>query len=670
MPFDHRLARALMLGLFVGALSSETLAATFTWDGSVDREWGTTDFILDPVLRLDSNWDILPFPGEDDFAVFDGKSPGDVLVGDSLGTTKAVKGIRFDAAQSYRLIGGEIELGEEGIFVKRTAAHTFESDVIFTTVDTKLRVEPPGAELTLRGKVSGSSDTIDKFGMVFKEGDGRLRLEELDAGSVINEFTADSGLTMIDGGELAINKLVVGDPGSIQGDPVVTSLDVSGAPALTVGELVLADFSADNFIEFRGAGTTLDTELVGSELADYRLEVDNGAELSLIGGKVYADRDDEIVVRRSRLAVEAIDVTARPGSKAIRIEDPAGGGEALVIGGSPSDSQIDADIVDIEFGRGSLRKVGPARLTLNGRNTFSGSVIVESGELAIGRDGSFGDGAPIEVAEPATLVAHNDALRGIEGPGRVLALDDALLGDFTSSRGFHVGEIVVGPNDVVLLDLDQATLTGGTSTIADGRLRTTAGLLLEADAALEGYGVIEGSVNNLGRLEGSNLGRSDLGPQTLTLNASATGSGDFLGNIIFNDTFAPGDSAARVTVGSPEFRRRVLMEIGGLDQFDQIRVLGEALLGGELEVELLDGFQPAFGDRFELLQVTTAQGSLAGSFEDVLLPALDEGLAWQIEQTDFGLCVAVVPEPGSWVLLSLTAALVTRRPGRRHRATG
>ena len=641
--------RTLMAGLICVAWSSVSLADEFTWDGSVGREWGTVS--TDPIPRLESNWDILPFPGKDDIAVFDGKSPGDVLVGDSLGPTKAIEGILFDTAQSYRLTGGEIDLGEEGIRVGATAPQTIESDVTFTTSATPLRVDSSGAELKLTGKVADETG----FWQVFKLGDGRLRLEALDAGSAINEFRAVSGLTLIDGGELAINKLVVGDEGSIQGDPVVTSLDVSGAPDLTVGELVLADFSADNFIEFRGAGTTLETKLVGSELADYRLEVDDGADLSLIENKVYADRNDEIVVRRAQLRLEAIDVTARPGSKPIRIEDPAGGGAALVIGGSPSDSQIDADIVDIEFGRGSLRKVGPARLTLNGRNTFSGSVIVESGELAIGRDGSFGDGAPIEVAEPARLVAHNDALRGIEGPGRVLALDDVLLGDFTSSRGFHVGEIVVGPNDVVLLDRDQATLTGGTSTIADGRLRTTAGLHVEADAALEGYGVIEGSVNN--------LGRSDLGPQTLTLNAAATGSGDFLGNIIFNDTFAPGDSPGRVTLGSPQWRGRLIMEIAGLTggEYDRLQVLGDAVLGGDLKIELLDGFMPEYGDRFDLIVTADARGSLAGTFDNLLLPELGPGLGWQTSRTDFRLSVEVVPEPATGLLLLVTLPLLWRR---------
>jgi len=85
-------------------------------------------------------------------------------------------------------------------------------------------------------------------------------------------------------------------------------------------------------------------------------------------------------------------------------------------------------------------------------------------------------------------------------------------------------------------------------------------------------------------------------------------------------------------------------------------------LGGNLEVSLLDGFQPENGDSFNIFDF----GSLTGEFDNVLLPALSASLAWDDSALLNNGSLSVVPEPGSVVLclLGLIGAAGLLRPKR------
>ena len=68
------------------------------------------------------------------------------------------------------------------------------------------------------------------------------------------------------------------------------------------------------------------------------------------------------------------------------------------------------------------------------------------------------------------------------------------------------------------------------------------------------------------------------------------------------------------------------MELGGLTPdrgFDRLVVNGEAVLGGALNVTLVNGFAPGFGDTFPVL----GYNSRNGSFATVNLPLLPDALA-------------------------------------------
>ncbi len=145
-----------------------------------------------------------------------------------------------------------------------------------------------------------------------------------------------------------------------------------------------------------------------------------------------------------------------------------------------------------------------------------------------------------------------------------------------------------------------------------------------------------------------------------TIDNSAGGSFDFHGGTLravhmigdlVNDggTFAPGDSPALATIDG-DFAQNtgtLAIEIGGTTagaQFDRLLVDGAASLGGTLDVRIINGFAPAFGQRFEFL---AAADGISGDFDDVVLPALLDGMQWSLLATSTGR-VLIVGLPGDY----------------------
>ena len=101
----------------------------------------------------------------------------------------------------------------------------------------------------------------------------------------------------------------------------------------------------------------------------------------------------------------------------------------------------------------------------------------------------------------------------------------------------------------------------------------------------------------------------------------------------------------------------LLIELGGTDagvDHDILEVGGTAYLDGELDVVLLDGFEPSFGNIFDILDV----GQLSGTFDSLDLPELAGGLSWDVGGLYGDGTLAVVPEPGSFLLLAIGAVVL------------
>ncbi len=91
---------------------------------------------------------------------------------------------------------------------------------------------------------------------------------------------------------------------------------------------------------------------------------------------------------------------------------------------------------------------------------------------------------------------------------------------------------------------------------------------------------------------------------------------------------------------------------------------GFSSLGGTLEIVLLDGFAPTNGASFDLFNW---DGGITNEFTTIHSPALGNGLEWDVSMLYTNGTLSVIPEPGTFTLLSVFGCglLAFRRASRR-----
>jgi len=194
-------------------------------------------------------------------------------------------------------------------------------------------------------------------------------------------------------------------------------------------------------------------------------------------------------------------------------------------------------------------------------------------------------------------------------------------------------------NNTGTVEVDSGTLE------LDGSYVQTAGI-----TALEG-GNIAGNLNLLGGL----MKGSGLVAGTISNSAGMLSPGNSPGTIAISGNYSQGSNAD------------LIIEIAGdvAGQFDVVNVAGSASLNGELDISLINGFSPYYGETFRVL----TYGSHSGSFASVNDSA---AAGWLFTPTydATGVTLTAVPEPTpQWltlgvlaVLLSCRARFVGRRP--------
>jgi len=234
----------------------------------------------------------------------------------------------------------------------------------------------------------------------------------------------------------------------------------------------------------------------------------------------------------------------------------------------------------------------------------------------------------------------------------------------------------------------QLTLGSGSITTIDGMLISENGIVLGAGllgGALDNQGRIELDDNALLELSGEvvNHGVISLGVASqLVLSGLLSGAGIIDGAeglTVVNGMLSPGNSPGLLSVeGSMNLANssHTLLELAGVirgDSFDAIDVGDTLTLGGELEIVLLDDFNPQAGDSFLLLQAAQLQGQ----FDTINLPQV-EGLTFQVDTTQTSLTLVAQAETSeesspssgsgsvSWLLLySVLGVLLSMRVNSR-----
>ncbi|MEX2172637.1 MAG: PEP-CTERM sorting domain-containing protein [Pirellulales bacterium] len=228
------------------------------------------------------------------------------------------------------------------------------------------------------------------------------------------------------------------------------------------------------------------------------------------------------------------------------------------------------------------------------------------------------------------------------------------LGDAASPAGFNfAGELRVRQHTVTLRSSAQSAL-GNLTTLGNGgtpgTLVATNGAIVDFGDAITGFGTIN-STNTLGKrtiINGVAQGNSMAQPLTFTGYVKGVGTFNY---VTFTGTFDPGLSATISTVGNLAFSptSTLIMELGGTTPgsgYDQIQASGTLGLEGTLAVTLINGFNPAAGNVFNLFDWT----GVTGTFDAVNLPSLGGSLAWDTSQlyTSGLLSVVAAALPGDY----------------------
>ena len=274
-------------------------------------------------------------------------------------------------------------------------------------------------------------------------------------------------------------------------------------------------------------------------------------------------------------------------------------------------------------------------------------------------------GAELGVIGATTLGGSGDILlAGSPDDTRIQTFNDSPLtigAEVTVRTGRTGGGTVGRSNLTVVNEGTVAAEAQGESLVIAGDIENRG--TLRADTATL---VIEDeSFENTGRIEVVGGGEVRIESDTVTNAAGGVIEGDGVidpsSAELFNlGVIAPDDLTFRASVGLLE-DSRVEIELGGtsLFDFDRIRVTENAILGGQLDLSLIDGFLPEAGDEFVFLEIdglqfgqffNLGQDSLVEQFGDTsLLINYNAG-----DGNDVGLIAVAtaIPEPGCLFLLT------------------
>ncbi|TWT51164.1 Dockerin type I repeat protein [Rubripirellula amarantea] len=309
---------------------------------------------------------------------------------------------------------------------------------------------------------------------------------------------------------------------------------------------------------------------------------------------------------------------------------------------------------------------------------FSRSIeLVES--LSISVDNGLSNSIRIENQSRLPFAIHvevngdgDDSLVVAEGTVSVVTLDtgdaESLSGPLTltlgegyeplSASGFErvaveeideiliASNLAIGDGELILNSSDPVELPAVTS-IEGGSLSSTAAVLVGDESSIVGNGTVstmddsETPLTINGTVDGASA------DSRLTFTGFVNGNGSF-SNVTFAGTFSPGLSATISDNGNVIYAdtSNVIIELGGPiagSGFDQVNHTGVAAVLGDVDVQLINDFQPSGGESYTIM---TATDSLVNEIGELKLPELSQGLRWVVRETANTLRLEVEVDTG------------------------
>ncbi|HEX8934763.1 MAG TPA: hypothetical protein VF788_11350, partial [Pseudonocardiaceae bacterium] len=214
---------------------------------------------------------------------------------------------------------------------------------------------------------------------------------------------------------------------------------------------------------------------------------------------------------------------------------------------------------------------------------------------------------------PGHTISGNGIIRGrIVNQGIIVPTADSYLQLLSSEGGTNLtnagGDINVPANTTLSFEAGVPfTQTSGVIRLTGGELAVPSGVDLNGGTLL-GNGTISGPIRNNGGVVAPGLS-----PGKITINGNYTQGANGVLDIEIGGT-APGTG------------------------YDQLRVNGTATLGGTLNVTLINGFQPAVGDVFQII----APNAFSGAFATINTV----GFSGTVSYSSSGITLTVISSAG------------------------
>ena len=257
------------------------------------------------------------------------------------------------------------------------------------------------------------------------------------------------------------------------------------------------------------------------------------------------------------------------------------------------------------------------------------------------------------VTEGTPLIRTPERIQNITNAGDITVESSF---EIAGSTSLNFGSIEVGGFTSViprLLFSNSPTLQGsGEIALRAGIIQavsdagsTEPQITQNAGHSITGQGAIDIDLLNRGAIEG------DSASEPIRVWGRLSGDGPLENVVVEADgVHAPGDDGSNAVVSlAGDYTIGVT---GGLEidlagttpgaGHDQLNSTGTITLGGTLEVKLSEGFAPQLNDAFTIID--SSGGSIAGAFDDVVLPAATSNLAieWDLEQSPTAVTLRVL----------------------------
>lgn len=474
------------------------------------------------------------------------------------------------------------------------------------------------------------------------------------AGRIEGRVTVRPGASFV-----ATGPLTIGDENDPNGVVIEGVIDAGGQTVelkdanevVVDGEVRLAGgvVKAPNGIRVRPGG-----KITGRGAVEGKVEVEADATVEATGDLTIGDESaqDGVVVRGKLRAHGHVVTVKNPHPTAVHGEVEVGGGVVKAPNG------VHAKPGGRIVGYGAI----DARV-----ETDAGSSIELDGDLELGSPVAQRDhriSGEVRVKHHK-LRSHDDPATSVNGPVDVrggaieckkMAMDEyaeltghgAVEGKVDSQRGSKIkvegGDLSVGTEtepDAVVLRSDvsveagrnikfkhpqseRAKVSGGSLALGDGSRVVSRGMEMQ-DAQLKGTGRV---AKEPGPAQPIAVRRNRPNPSNPPAPSTAPGH-------------SPGTLEFELDVVFDDPETITLMELAGTSaaQVDRMVFLGDVAFGGVLNVVLLDLFEPAVGDQFDLFDFS---GAVTGAFHAINLPSLPPHLLWDADHLSTTGVLAVV----------------------------